>query len=202
MRELFTIRFWAAITALVVITLALMAWTREDAPVDAGPEVDEPIRREVDLIAPVFLVQADDGFDIVRGRTTAAAQVRVDGFRFMNIAAGTPGENRCDALDQLAQCAVVADLLGEAVLWFSFVPLQPRNEVFLPPVVALREEARLELDNGWIVRRAERVERDCERDTTSLADFVRREGPGSTTVFAIDDQLITEVRCGLAALTR
>jgi hypothetical protein len=202
MRPLFTIGFWASLAALAVITLALMVWTRDDetAVVDAAPGEEEPVRREIDLIAPVFLLQADDGFDIVRGRTTAAAQIRVDGFRFMNIAAGTEGENRCAEIDQLAKCAVVADLLGDAVLWFSIVPIQPRNEVYLPPIVALREESKVQLDNGWIVRRAERVVRECDRDTSSLSDFVRREGEGSTTVFSVDEQLVTEVRCTVVAI--
>ena len=37
-------------------------------------------------------------------------RVRIDGVRYVNILAGTPGENRCGGLDQLGQCVVAADL--------------------------------------------------------------------------------------------
>ncbi len=122
-------------------------------------------------------------------------QIRIDGFRYMNIRADTPGENRCSQLTEVAKCAVAADLLGDAVLWFSIVPLEPRNVVNLPPVAEIRDGMRLRLENGWVVRREETVKRVCDDDTTSLADFVRRYGEGSITTFSIDTQTATAVTC-------
>jgi hypothetical protein len=149
----------------------------------------------------VFAAQADPGAAIVDGRTTAHIQIRVDGFRFMEIPAGTPGENRCGALADLARCAIAVDLLGEAVLWFSIVPLSPRNLVELPAPVAFRDGNRLELANDWIVAHAERVQRDCEEDTTSLTDFMEQFGERATAVFSLDEQQVIRAVCDPEAAT-
>jgi len=195
MRQFFTLGFWMSLLALAGLTLGLVALTRDDEPevaeiTDTGPEA-----REIDLIGMVFLAQADPGFAIVDGRTEGNIQIRVDGFRFMNIMSGTPGENRCGALDELAGCAVVADLLGEAVLWFSIVPLSPRNLVDLPGPATLRAGARLQLQNGWLVDRATIVDRECPEDTSSLTEFVERFGEEATTVYSLDEQRVIRVQC-------
>ena len=218
MRQFFTLGFWLSLLAIGGLTVALVAVTRDDDPQGAqgaqgaqGPQgsLDEgeqgaagagdnvrPIERDIDLIGMVFLAQADAGFDIVDGRTVGNLQIRVDGFRYMNVMAGTPGENRCAALAELAQCAVAADLLGEAVLWFSIVPLSPRNLVELPAPVGLREGNRLQLANGWMVDRAKIVERDCDEDTSGLSDLIDRYGAEATTVYSLDEQRVVRVSCG------
>jgi hypothetical protein len=114
----------------------------------------------------------------------------------MNVKGGTPGENRCAELAELAKCAVAVDLLGEAVLWFSIVPLSPRNLVELPRPAGLREGGRLQLANGWLVDRAEIVDRDCDEDTSGLTDLIDRFGEGATTVYSLDEQRVIRVTCG------
>ena len=154
-----------------------------------------PEDREIDLIAMVFAAQADPGFDIVDGRASANMQVRVDGFRYMNIRTGTAGENRCADLAELASCAIAVDLLGEAVLWFSIVPLSPRNLVELPAPLGFRDGSKLQLANDWVVPHADVVRRDCDEDTTSLTDFMDRFGERATSVYSLDDQQIVRVVC-------
>jgi hypothetical protein len=201
MRQFFTLGFWMSLLALAGLTFGLLAITGDDeSPVAAVVEVAER-EREIDLIAMVFAAQADPGAAIVDGRTTAHIQIRVDGFRFMEIPAGTPGENRCGALADLAKCAIAVDLLGEAVLWFSIVPLSPRNLVDLPAPVAFRDGSKLQLANDWIVAHAERVERDCEEDTTSLTDFMEQFGERATSVFSLDEQRVIRAVCDPAAAT-
>lgn len=194
MRQFFTWGFWLSLFALAGLTFAVWSYTRDEAIVI---EAIQPAaaEREIDMIDLVYVAEADPGFAIVEGRTTAAMQIRIDGFRYMNIRADTPGENRCSQLTEVAKCAVAADLLGDAVLWFSIVPLEPRNVVNLPPVAEIRDGMRLRLENGWVVRREETVKRVCDDDTTSLADFVRRYGEGSITTFSIDTQTATAVTC-------
>ena len=204
MRQFFTVGFWLSLLALVGLTAGLIAVTRDDGEADLLPDVGIPAlpeEREIDLIGMVFLAQADSGFAIVDGRTTGNLQIRIDGFRYMNVMAGTPGENRCAELSELARCAVAADLLGEAVLWFSIVPLSPRNLVELPGPSGLREGNRLQLTNGWIVDRAEIVERDCEEDTSGLSDLIDRFGADATTVFSLDEQQVVRVSCAAAGAT-
>lgn len=216
MRQFVTLGFWLSLLALAGLTFGLVALVRDDAPADseptsgvegdagmvdggaaddADPSDAEPVDREIDLISMVFLAQADPGFAIVDGRTTGNMQIRVDGFRFMNIMSGTPGENRCGALAELAQCAVAADLLGEAVLWFSIVPLSPRNLVELPGPASLVEGTRLRLQNGWVVDRATFIDRECPEDTSSLAEFIERFGAEATTVYSLDELQVIRVQC-------
>ncbi|MCB0998340.1 MAG: hypothetical protein KDB40_03505 [Acidimicrobiales bacterium] len=196
MRQFVTVGFWASLLALAVLSWGLVALARDDEPTvapDAAPVVPED--REIDLIAMVFAAQADPGFDIVDGRASANMQVRVDGFRYMNIRTGTAGENRCADLAELASCAIAVDLLGEAVLWFSIVPLSPRNLVELPAPLGFRDGSKLQLANDWVVPHADVVRRDCDEDTTSLTDFMDRFGERATSVYSLDDQQIVRVVC-------
>ncbi len=197
MRQFFTWGFWLSLLSLAGLTVLLLAVAREDPTIERVVDQATPPERDIDLIGMVFLAQADPGFAIVDGVTSANLQIRVDGYRYMNIAPGTPGENRCAALAELATCAVAADLLGESVLWFSIVPLLPRNVVALPPIAELRDGSKVALTNGWIVPHANSVERVCDDDTTSLTDFIRRHGAGSTTQFSLDDQQVVSVTCGV-----
>lgn len=194
MRQFFTWGFWLSVVSLLGLTFAVWSFTKSDTTVIQAiqPLV---VEREIDMIELVYVAEADPGFAIVDGRTTANLQIRIDGFRYMNIRPDTPGENRCGLLAELARCAVAADLLGDAVLWFSILPLEPRNVVNLPAATDVREGQRLRLDNGWLVRREETVKRVCADDTTSLTDFIRSHGEDSVTTFSLDTQSITTVTC-------
>lgn len=201
MRTFITWRFWLTMVALAGLTFGLVQVTKDDdasaepAPVQAGLR-----ERQIDLIGPVFLVQADPGAAIVDGVTTARMQVRVDGFRFMNIEPGTPGENRCAAMTELASCVVVADLLGEAVLWFAFLPAEPRSQVTLPSIVELRDDSLALLANGWLVRHADVISRQCDDDVSTMSQFLRDHAVGSSTTFSIDRQVIESVTCAGATI--
>ena len=196
MRTFVQWRFWLTMVALAGLTFGLLQLTKDDdvgaAPTPAEPRTGE---RSIDLIAPVFLIQADPGATIVDGITTGRIQIRVDGFRYMNIAAGTPGENRCPTAAELATCVVAADLLGEAVLWFSLLPAEPRNELTLPSIVELRDDSIALLANGWLVHHAEVVGRECDDDVPSMAEFLRSHREGSTSTFDLDRQEIVTVTC-------
>ena len=88
-----------------------------------------------------------------------------------------------------------ADLLGEAVVWFATLPKAERETVELPPIVDL-EDGFAMFESGWRIRYAPVIVRSCEgEDIVSFSDFLRRFGPGSTTVVDLETQLVTEVRC-------
>lgn len=201
MRTFTTWQFWLSLVVLGGLWLAVGQFTG-GAPVSSlRPDaLGVPQQQhQIDLIASVFLAQADPGTQITDGVTTGRIQVRIDGFRYMNIAPGTPGENRCAELDQLAKCVVAVDLLGEAVLWFSFLPAEPKNAVSLPPVIELHDDSQVLLSNGWLVRRAAVVKRVCGTESTSLADFVRTLGADSVTTFSLDGQGVSTVTCAVSA---
>jgi len=196
MRTFITWRFWLTLLALIGLTYGLLHVTRDqEAEAEPASVQTRTGERVIDLIAPVFLVQADPGAEIVDGAATGRFQIRVDGFRYMNIEPGTPGENRCGAAAELASCVVVADLLGQAVLWFSLLPAEPRNEVTLPPIRELREGSLALLSNGWLVRHADVVARECGDDVLSMVDFLREHRIGSATTFNIEQQAIVSVTC-------
>jgi hypothetical protein len=208
-RQFLTWQFWLSLAALAALTIGLVVITRttetdeetlvaaalgDSSTESAGVKSEQPI----DLIVLVFAAQADPGFDIVNGRSTARVVIYIDGFRYMDIPAGTPGENRCGELDKLARCVVAADVLGDAVLWFSFLPLEPRNLITLPGISGIRDGNKAILQNGWLVTRAPVLQRDteaCGTDTVGLNDFLERFAEQSITTFNMDEQRITKVTC-------
>lgn len=206
MRQFLTWQFWLSLAALVGITLVLVLVVggNDETPQVAAPVGEQSLadrvgeEQPIDLIVLVFAAQASPGFDIVDGRTTARIIIYIDGFRYMNIPAGTPGENRCGELDLLARCVIAADVLGDAVLWFSILPNEPRNLITLPAVLDLRDGGNVLLANGWVIRRAPVISRDtedCGTDTVSLSDFIERFGDRSTSLYNMDEQRVTTVIC-------
>ena len=60
---------------------------------------------------------------------------------------------------------LVADVLGDAVVWFALVPRAPRDTVDLPPIVDLHD-GYAQFVNGWEVLYAPVIERDAAATTT------------------------------------
>jgi hypothetical protein len=197
MRQFISPRFWLAIAALVGITYGLwFGLVRKDSTVTVvgQPKAAAAATHRINLISPVYGIQADAGFAMTKGVATADMRLVLDATRTMVVKAGTPGDVRCSKLAEINQCVVAADLLGEAVVWFSLVPNQPRASLLLPGVTEVRAENWVLLANGWEVARNEVVERNC--DTVGLLDFVKQYGgPLSTSTFSYDKQQIVKVTC-------
>jgi hypothetical protein len=198
MRPLFSVRFVAALLGLALVVGGLWAifLRGDDDGVSAeGPTAPEQREHRVDLIQRAIVVQADGGFDLVDGRTANEMQIALDSERTMAIAKNTPGLIDCPAIAELGGCVVVADLLGDAVVWFALISSEPRNTVTLPAVVELRDGNRVLLANGWDVARAAVVERKCPEDSGSLGAFVRTHGEAARTTFSLDEQRVVRVTC-------
>lgn len=204
MRQLFTLRLVATLCALAVLALAvqpvasIIAGLSDDE--DDGVEatvVVEPVARKIDLIAPVVLARDSVDFELDdEGRTTGFVDLTLEDRRVMRVAPGTSGEIECDRLDEVNKCAVFADLLGDAVVWFAVLPQAPRRTVELPPVLDLHDGYAV-FENGWRIAYPPTIVRDCdpELDIVSFSDFLRRFGPQSISVVDLDTQQVTEVRC-------
>ena len=194
MRQFFTWRIWAAFGALAGLALLLLVVLPDSAasnePASSGIEP-----RQIDFIALVFQVTTSDDFlindDVV---TSGSADLVIDGQRTMHIFEGTLGSNDCPN-SGVAQCAVLADLLGEAVVWFALVPLQDGLKVAAPAIVDLLGNGIVQLSNGWLLRTAEQVDRKCAQETGSLSEFVSKFGPESVTAIDVSMQRITSVTC-------
>ncbi|MEO7370312.1 MAG: hypothetical protein ABIZ69_05590, partial [Ilumatobacteraceae bacterium] len=145
-------------------------------------------------LLPVYGITADPGFAMVDGVSSGDMHLALDATRTMVVKAGTPGEITCSKLAEINQCVVAADLLGDAVVWFSLVPNPQRASMLLPGVTEVHKDNWLLLSNGWEVARNEVVERNC--DTAGLDDFVRQfGGPLSTSTFSFEQQEIVQVTC-------
>lgn len=197
MRQFVSPRFWLSIAALIGLTYGLWyVLVRKDDTVavigrPATVGIDE---HRVNLVLPVYSIQADPGFAMVDGVTGSDMQLALDATRVMMVKTGTPGQITCSKLAEINQCVVAADLLGDAVVWFSLIPNPQRASLLLPGVTEVRKDNWLLLSNGWEVARNDVVERNC--DATGLDDFVRQFGGIlSTSTFSFEQQEITKVTC-------
>ncbi len=199
MRQFLSPRFWLSLGALAGLFLLLVVvfGRGESTPGAAASDPDSPAAepRHLDLVSWVYLATPAPGFAFDDGVTTSDLALQLDGTRTMVIKAGTPGEIDCPTLTQVAQCTVAADLLGDAVLWFSIIPGPPGPVVALPAVVEVLDSPWVQLANGWVVRRASTVERSCPEDTSSLGDFIRTYGEAAGSTFNVEQQEIVRVTC-------
>ncbi len=207
MRQLFTWRFLAAIGAVVLLAVGVdTAFAgnekRGEIAVVAPATFDDDgnlIPRRIDLIDPVAFVVPSPDFEVGEdGLTRGVLDLVLDADRTARVAPGTPGEVTCENFDDPNRCVVVADVLGEAVVWFALLPRGPRDTVELPPIVDLQDGYALFV-NGWEVLYAPIIERDdatCGDDVVSFSDFLRRFGPGSTSVVDLETRQVTAVICG------
>ncbi|MGI9644592.1 MAG: hypothetical protein ACR2O6_04700 [Ilumatobacteraceae bacterium] len=196
MRQLFSLRLVAAVLALAGLAFLVRVAVAEDTELAAIVEPDIPDRR-VDLISPIFASTASEDFRIrFDGTTVGYLDLILPEERAMRIAPGTTGEISCDQLDEINRCAVFADLLGDAVVWFAVLPQAPRSTVELPPIVDL-EDGYAIFENGWQIRYPPVIERDCgSEDIPTFSDFLRRFGPDSVSIVDLEVQEVTTVRCG------
>jgi len=195
-RQFITLRFWMSLLAVVVLLGLVYVATRPDPSSDQVIAASGgPVARNIDFVSQVFGFNGDAGFAMDKGRTNGQLQVVIDGSRTMVIQPDTPGEIECSQLAEIGQCVVLADLLGDAVLWFAIVPFEQSQNVTLPGIAKLDDQNVVELTNGWVLHRAAVVDIDCTDDVSSLTEFVRRYGHESTTTFNLDRQQIVKTTC-------
>jgi hypothetical protein len=193
MRQIFTVRFFGAVGALLGLLVLLTVMFRGDDSVAELVE-REPMVRRIDLVALVFSTSSenfaigDDGF------TTGSIDLVLDQERTMKIVPGTAGEVNCAALGEVAKCAVVADLLGDGVVWFAIVPLATSQTVALPAIVSL-DDGYATLTNGWQLPYAPILERQCARDFESFTELREELGDAFTSIYRFVDGEITDVVC-------
>lgn len=207
MRTLFTWRFLASIAALVLLAIGVdraiaNAGLEGDSALVAPANVDEDgniIPRRVDLVEPIETVVASPDFAIGEdGRSVGVLDAVITEERVARIVPETPGEVTCENFDDPNRCVLLADVLGDAVVWFALLPRAPRDTVELGPIVDL-QEGYAQFSNGWELLYAPVIERDadsCGDDVVSFGDFLERFGPGSTTVVDLETRQVAAVICG------
>ena len=195
MKQFFSWRYWVAVGSLLLLISVL--WTLRD---DGSPVaiVEQANTRRIDLIARTSTVRSDTSWSVSDGVSRGNATAVLQNGRLLTIADGTLGQTSCLSPEVLDACVLLADTLGDGIVWFALIPAPPieSNEVELPPIDVLLDGVTFaRLDNGWEVPLLDRVVRRCEDETPNLATFVERFRGKHVTIVDVDESQISAVRC-------
>ena len=197
MRQFFTFRFWLSVVAVVALLGILYTQVRK-TDVGEPARADGPAVREVDLVTRVLAARLDPGWTVRDGMTVSSAEIDTSYGATLAIKAGTLGELQCDALATPGGCYMMADTLGNAIVWFVLLPYPPSaDRATLPAIDLLLDDVtQAQLTNGWVLPLASVVDRSlCPEDTTSLANFVNKFGDEAVTILDVARQQIVAVDC-------
>lgn len=201
MRQLGSWRTWAAIGFLVVlISIGAFAFVNRSDSSDLGNGLQPSVRR-VETVASVMEIRSGESFTVIDGLTSGSATLTLDDGRVVNIAPGTPGELDCTDIATPAACVLVADMLGQAVVWFALVAANDTTSriLELPTLIDMVDGGDTGvLDNGWHVPLANGVVRTCAGQPRSptLRSFIESySSTGIRTLLDLDRDEIVEVIC-------
>ena len=165
---------------------ALWVWSA-----GGGDSADGPALRRIDTVAFVQSVNFDSGWDISGGVTSASARFTLDDGRILTAYAGTLADSDplvpgCEDLATPGACVLLADLLGDAVVWFALVAADTVDggmRLTLPGLVDMEDNGDLGVyANGWTLPLASPTRRECEgTDTTNLRQFITLFPPDRAT---------------------
>lgn len=200
MRQVFTIRFFAAVGGVIALFFLLTTVFATREVIEGGDDDQGAVElHRIDLVEQVFSSR-NPGFRVgVDGRAINDTDLIIDGSRALRVVADTPGVNLCPEFPEIGACAVVADLLGEGVVWFALVPMGPDRTVQLPAIDTL-DGGIATLVNGWQLPFAPVLDRRCgvgENAETfdSYRQFRELLGDDFTSVYDIEERRLTAVLC-------
>ena len=140
---------------------------------------------KIDVVASVNSINVDAAWSQEGGITRGGAmRLSLDDLRVLTVQEGTLAAKyglitACTDLAKPNACVLLADMLGDAVVWFALVPsdaLAGREFLTLPGLVDMQANGDEGiLRNGCVVKLAAPVKRDCgDTATSSLRDFITR----------------------------
>jgi hypothetical protein len=164
------------------------------------------VRHKVDLVASVNTVTADANWKQDGVTSGAVAQLSLDDMRVLTIPEGTLVDDydamgKCEDFTTPNACVLLADMLGDAVVWFALVPadkVSGMQTLTLPGLVDMQSNGDEGiLRNGWIMKLATPVKRICEKaDTTSLRDFITQfPHDASSSIVNLTTDNVVSVTC-------
>lgn len=159
---------------------------------------------KIDLVANVTSINVDTGWS-QDGKTTSGGAMRLtlDDLRVLTITEGTMVDDysavpACSDFATPSACVLLADMLGDAVVWFALVPADSASGqefLTLPGLVDMQANGNEGvLRNGWIVKLATPVKRQCEdNDTSTLREFITRfpDNASTSTVDLTTDNVVS-----------
>ena len=173
-------RILVGLLAALVIAIVVLT-TRDTSP---NISVTKTLHK-VDLVASVNSVNVDSAWS-QDGSSTSGGAIRLslDDLRTVTILEGTMTDDyssfpACSDFVTPNACVLLADMLGDAVIWFALVPsdkIAAREFLTLPGLVDMQANGDEGiLRNGWVVKLATPVKRECgDSVTSSLRDFITR----------------------------
>ena len=195
-------RILAVLLAVLVAAIFLFA-TR-----DSSSEISvTQTLHKVDLVASVNSVNVDSGWSEENGVTRGGAmRLSLDDLRVLTVQEGTltaeyGSTSACADFIKPNACVLLADMLGDAVVWFALVPadaIAGREFLTLPGLVDMQANGDEGiLRNGWVVKLATPVKRECgDVVTSSLRDFISRfPDQLSKTIVNLTTDNVVSVRC-------
>ncbi len=196
MRNVWGYRFLLALAVpLLVATVIFTFFIRDGSQTNK----DTTVQYFVNYTASVTTVQADEGWSIDAGVTVATARIALDDGRALFIPSETPGEIECVEFATPNACVLVAELLGDAAVWFALTPAAGKTPLVrlpLSPIVDMLEGGDYAvLKNNWIIPLATPTKRDCETATVSLREFIDKYGDAMDVSLNLVSDEIDVVRC-------
>lgn len=173
------------------------------------PETITPtdVLHKIDLVASVNSINTDSGWSQEGGLTSSGAmRLSLDDLRVLTVAEGTLVDDydtvpACTDFTTPNACVLLADMLGEAVVWFALVPADKANGMqflTLPGLIDMQANGDEGiLRNGWVVKLATPVKRECgDKDTASLRDFITQFPDNlSTSLVNLTTDNVVSVEC-------
>lgn len=193
--QFFTWRFWAAVGAVVLLFLVLLTLRDGGGPAEVVMDAND---RRIDLIARTSTIRSDGSWSVSGGRSRGDATAVLQNGRLLIIADGTLGQSTCVLPETPDSCVILADTLGDGIVWFSLVPAPAAgtNELELPAIDELLHGVTYaRLVNGWEVPLLDKVVRRCKEETANLAGFVEQFRNDHVTIVDLDRAQVSAVRC-------
>jgi len=175
MRNFLSARFAAALGIPIVAAFLIYAVLVNTG---SSSQSASKVVHFVNYTASVNTVQAESGWSVVQGTSRSTARLALDDARTVFIAEGTPGEIACTDFSAPNACVLIAELLGDAVVWFALTPATSETlltRLALPPVVDMLNGGDFAvLSNGWVIPLATPTKRSCSTPTVSLREFINK----------------------------
>ena len=195
-------RILAVLLAVLAAAVFLVA-TRDSS---SQISVNQTLRK-IDLVASVNSINVDSGWSEENGVTRGGAmRLSLDDLRVLTVQEGTltaeyGSTSSCTDFVKTNACVLLADMLGDAVVWFALVPadaIAGREFLTLPGLVDMQANGDEGiLRNGWVIKLATPVKRECgDVVTSSLRDFITRfPDQLSKTIVNLTTDNVVSVRC-------
>ena len=195
-------RILAVVLAALVAAIFLLATRGSSSKISVTQTL-----HKIDLVASVNSINVDSAWSQEGGITRGGAmRLSLDDLRVLTVQEGTLAAKygsitACTDFAKPNACVLLADMLGDAVVWFALVSsdvLASREFLTLPGLVDMQANGDEGiLRNGWVLKLATPVKRECgDTATSSLRDFITRfPDQLSKTIVNLTTDNVVSVKC-------